>query len=185
MTDLDPEPQHVYEARRIPDMSSRFFRVGDGSISGYVSIGLGVLSVFAVLCFRYPSYLTTRELREVYDPEVLRLVLKGAMWTALGFGVLTFALNKKKRLGAIGMLCTLLAFAVGGYGIEAGPVAARPLSVGLDWFVLNLLLTAAGFIFIEKVASRPAVLRYQPPVHQRADALSLRLRWLHQLFEMR
>jgi sterol desaturase/sphingolipid hydroxylase (fatty acid hydroxylase superfamily) len=135
-------------------MSSRFFRLGDGRISGYVSAGLGALSLLAVLCYRYPSYLTTRELREVYDPELLRLVLAVAMWSSLGFGVLTFVLAARKRLGAVGVLCTLVAFALGGYGIEAGPVAARPVSLGLDWFVLDLLMTAAAFIFIEEVVPK-------------------------------
>ena len=41
----------------------------------------------AVLCFRFPRHLTTRDLREVYDPAVLQEVLKYSMWAALGFGV--------------------------------------------------------------------------------------------------
>ena len=157
----EPEP-HVYQPRRIPDMKHRFFRIGEGRISGYVSLFLGVLSLFAVLCYRYPSYLTTQELRNVYDPEVLRVVLMVAMWSSLAFGLSTFVLNRKKRMGAAGVLCTLTAFALGGYGIEAGPVQARQVSVGLDWFVLDLLLSGALFIFIEKLVPKyedQAVLR--------------------------
>lgn len=32
-------------------------------------MSLGVLSLLAVLAWRFPELLTTRELREVYDPE--------------------------------------------------------------------------------------------------------------------
>jgi len=149
-----PEEPYVYKPRTVGDMSNRYFRVGDGRISGYTSIALGALSLFAVLCYRYPSYLTTRELRNVYDPEVLRVVLAGAMWSSLAFGMLTFVLNRRKRLGAIGVVFTLAAFALGGYGIEAGPVAPRPMSLGLDWLVLDLLLTAGVFIFIEKIVPK-------------------------------
>jgi sterol desaturase/sphingolipid hydroxylase (fatty acid hydroxylase superfamily) len=158
-----PETEsHVYTPRRVPDMSSRSFRVGQGRISGYTSVLLGALSLLAVLCYRYPSYLTTKELREVYDPEVLRLVLMGAMWASLGFGALTFVLNREKRLGAIGCVLTLLAFALGGYHIEAGPVDARPFALGIDWLVLDLLGTGVIFVFIEKIApkySEQAILR--------------------------
>jgi lathosterol oxidase len=135
-------------------MSGRFFQIGQGRISGYVSVLLGALSLFAVLCYRYPSYLTTQELRNVYDPEVLRIVLMVAMWSALGFGLLTFVLGKKKRMGAVGCLLTLTGFALGGYHIEAGPVAPSKVAVGLDWMVLDLLFTGAVFVFIEKVVPK-------------------------------
>lgn len=146
-----PEPAHVYRAREIEDMSPQFFRFGEGRISGYTSVTLGVLSLLAVLCYRFPSYLTTRELRSVYDPELLRTVLRACMWSSLGFAALTFILNRRKRLGAIGVLCTLVAFALGGYGVPSGPVAPSQLAIGVDWLVLDLLGSAALFIFIEKI----------------------------------
>jgi lathosterol oxidase len=153
---------YVYKARQVPEMSNRFFAIGQGRISGYVSVLLGGLSLFAVLCYRYPSYLTTQELRNVYDPELLRIVLRVAMWTALAFGFLTFVLNKRKRMGAVGCLLTLIGFALGGYSIEAGPVEPSTLAIGLDWLVLDLLFTGAAFVFIEKVVPKyenQAVLR--------------------------
>ena len=61
------------------------------------------MSLLAVLCWRYPEWLTTRELREVYDPEVLRIVLMLSMWSALGFAALTFVLSRK-RYGALGFV---------------------------------------------------------------------------------
>src|SRR5689334_14347 len=99
----EPEP-YVYRERQIPDMSNRFFAIGQGRISGYASIVLGALSFLAVLCWRYPERLTTPELRNVYDPEMLRVVLMVSMWASLAFACSTFVLNKKKRLGAVGML---------------------------------------------------------------------------------
>jgi sterol desaturase/sphingolipid hydroxylase (fatty acid hydroxylase superfamily) len=156
MSSPDPESPHVYRERTVPDMSDRFLAIGQGRISGLMAVALGAMSLLAVLCWRFPQWLTTRELREVYDPEVLRIVLMTSMWTALGFGALTFVLNRKKSLGAIGVLLTLAAFALGGYTLPTGPVEQSGLSLGLDWVVLDLLLCAIGFIFIEKLTPRYA-----------------------------
>lgn len=143
--------EYEYQERQVPDMSGRFFSIGQGRISGYTSVTLGVLSFLAVLCWRYPEQLTTPELRNVYDPETLRLILMGAMWGSLGFACGTFVLNRKKRMGAIGTVFTLAAFALGGYHLPAGPVDPKKISLGVDWLVLDFLLTGATFIFIEKI----------------------------------
>ena len=51
------------------DETFRPLRVGEGRISGYLSITLGVLSLFGVLCFLFPDFLTTPSLREGYAPS--------------------------------------------------------------------------------------------------------------------
>ncbi len=132
-------------------MPTEDFSLGSGAISGYVSVFLGVLSFLAVLCYQFPSYLTTADLRAAYDAEFLRKVLMVCMWFSLGFGLLTFILRKKKRLGAIGVLFTLAAFAMGGYRVETGPLIDAPLSLGLDWLILALLVSVVICVFLEKV----------------------------------
>ena len=149
-----PEEPYVYQEREIPDMSKRFFAIGQGRISGYLSSLLGFMSFLAVLCWRYPEQLTTRELRNVYDPEVLRVVLMSCMWASLVFAGLTFVLNKRKRLGAIGVLFTFGAFALGGYNLPARAVDPEYVSLGVDWLLLDLLLTGTAFIFIEKLVPK-------------------------------
>src|SRR5690606_2699543 len=108
---LKNQHQDDYPPRVISNMPTEDFSLGSGAISGYVSVFLGVLSFLAVLCYQFPSYLTTADLRAAYDAEFLRKVLMVCMWFSLGFGLLTFILRKKKRLGAIGVLFTLAAFA--------------------------------------------------------------------------
>ncbi|WP_223788725.1 sterol desaturase family protein [Marinicella meishanensis] len=142
---------YEYKKRVTPDLSDKAFRIGDGRISGYLSMFLGIISLLAVLAYQYPSYLTTADLRAAYDAEFLQDVLMYCMWISLGFGLLTFILNKRKRMGATGVLCTLLAFALGGYHIPTGPVEPSQLSFGLDWLLLAFVASAAVFIFIEKV----------------------------------
>jgi len=142
---------YEYEPRETTPMPERSFRFGDGKISGYLSVSLGVLSVLGVLCYRYPSYLTTAELRASYDADVLQQVLMWGMFASLIFALLTFILGKRRRLGAIGVLLIAAAYALGGYTIETGPVKPSPLAFGLDWLILAFLVSAVLFIFLEKV----------------------------------
>ena len=74
-----------YKTRRVDPMPHKSFRIGDGRISGYLSCALGILSFLAVLCFLFPSYLTTAELRAAYDVEFLKTVLMVGMIFSLVF----------------------------------------------------------------------------------------------------
>jgi sterol desaturase/sphingolipid hydroxylase (fatty acid hydroxylase superfamily) len=148
---MDASPGHEYRERQVPDMSNRFLRVGQGRISGYASAFLGVMSFLTVLCFRYPSYLTTAELRSVYDPDQIRLLLRIGICVSLGFGLATFALGRRKRMGAIGVLFTLAALALGAWNVHGSPVEPREVSLGLDWLLLDFVLSVVVFTFIEKV----------------------------------
>lgn len=143
--------QAEFPKRQTEDMSHRAFRMGEGRISGFISVALGLLSILAVLCYKFPSYLTTPELRAAYDPALLREILKYGMWTSITFGLLTFILNRRKRLGAVGILATFTAFALGGYWAEGPAIEPTAYFAGLDWLVLDLLATASVFIFIEKL----------------------------------
>jgi sterol desaturase/sphingolipid hydroxylase (fatty acid hydroxylase superfamily) len=145
------DKDYEYEPRETAPMSEQSFRFGDGKISGFLSVSLGVLSVLGVLCYRYPSYLTTAELRASYDANVLQQVLMWGMFASLIFALLTFILGKRRRLGAIGVLFIAAAYALGGYTIETGPVEPVPLAFGIDWLILAFVVSAVLFIFLEKV----------------------------------
>jgi len=151
MDDKNKSESYDYQPRVVESMPDQVFKLWDGKISGYIACFLGGLSMLAVLCFQYPEYLTTAELRAAYDADFLQVVLKYSMFMSLGFGLLTFVLQKNRRLGAIGVLLTLTAFALGGYNIETRSVEKLPLSFGLDWLILAFLVSALLFIFLEKV----------------------------------
>lgn len=46
-------------------------RVGDGKISGYLSILLSLLSLGGVVCFHFPEYFTTLDFRAFYSADIL------------------------------------------------------------------------------------------------------------------
>ncbi|MFK8029507.1 MAG: sterol desaturase family protein [Gammaproteobacteria bacterium] len=146
-----PGEEYVYQQRDDQPMPDREFRLGEGKISGVLAVFLGVLSFLAVLCYLYPSLLTTAELRAAYDADTLQTVLMVGMFFSLAFGVLTFILGKRRKLGAIGSLFTLAALALGGYTLPTGPVTPGAMSFGLDWLILAFVGSAVIFIFLEKV----------------------------------
>ncbi len=133
------------------DEQDRPLRMGEGRISGYLSIALGTLSVLAVLCFMFPDYLTTPSLRAGYDLKLMRDLLAAGMVFSAGFGLLTFILNRQMQLGALGLLLTLLAMYLGGSSVPVGHRYHAPGFIGLDWFILDLLASATLFIALEKV----------------------------------
>lgn len=136
------------------DEAARPLTMGEGRISGYLSVALGALSVLGVLCFLFPDYLTTPSLRAGYEIGWMRLLLGAGMAVSFAFALLTFVLNRQKRLGAIGVSLVMLAAFLGGPGVAVGPRHDAPGYLGLDWFILDLLMSALVFIFLEKIAPR-------------------------------
>lgn len=142
---------YEYKEREVKIQPEQEFRFRNGKLTGYISSFFGVLSLVAVLAYLFPSYLTTTELRAVYDAEQLQVVLKYAMWTAIATGLISIVLNKRKTLGAIGIGATLVGFALGGYNIPVGPVEPKEFSLGVDWLLLAFLASVGIFMILEKI----------------------------------
>ncbi|PWQ96212.1 sterol desaturase family protein [Leucothrix arctica] len=142
---------HRYKDRDVELDSSKQFRLGEGKISGYCSVLLGALSLLGVLAYLFPSYLTTTELRQVYDAETLQNVLKYGMYFSLFFGGITFVLKKFRSLGSIGIGLTVVAFLLGGYKVPVSDVEPMHLSLGVDWLILAFLGSAFIFVTAEKL----------------------------------
>ena len=128
-------------------------RFGDGRISGSLSVGLGALCVLAVLCFRYPEWLTTPDLRAALPLDLVRTTLASATALSLGFGALCFALGGQRRLSFGGIALSALAIALGGSWVDTPDSVSSQRYVGLDWFVLDLLVLAIVFLPLERLLS--------------------------------
>lgn len=142
---------YQYREREVIPRPEKAFELGSGQTSGYISLFLGFLSVLGVLAFLYPSYLTTTELREAYDAYALQNTLKYGMYFSLFFGLATFFIGKRRRMGAAGIILTGVAFALGGYSVPIGPVEPKPLALGVDWLILAFLGSTIIFTTLEKL----------------------------------
>ena len=148
----EPERPYEYGERNLGDMSARQLKFGAGNISAYIAGLLGWLCLFAVLCFRYPEYLTTPELREVYNVDLLRLVLQVTLTAGLALGIVSTVRSQNKRhVAASGLICTAIAVMMGGYHVQGRAVQAKAVSAGVDWFVLDLLASILIFVTLEKL----------------------------------
>lgn len=149
-----PEGQpgsYDYGERPTEDLSAHALTPGEGRISGAISLFLGVGSFLGMLCFHFPEWLTTRELREVYEPGQIRVLLATAMYASLGFGVFSFLRTRGRLwLGGAGVALTVVTFLAGGYRIPVGAVEQHGPGFGVDWMLLDLLVSVLLFIFIEK-----------------------------------
>lgn len=141
--------EYDYTERKVDMEGQKAFVPGEGRISGYLSAGMGILSFLGVLCFLYPSWFTTPEFRASYDVGFLRMLLAGSIWGSLGFGAWAFVRWKNKRKVAVGLAFTIAALALGGWEVQVGPVEHKPVTFGLDWFILGLI-GSIGFVFLEK-----------------------------------
>lgn len=114
---------------------------GTGWWSGVLSTFFGVLAFGAVVCLRYPQLLSTPELRGHYPMPLIRMAIQGCIVGAILFGVICAMLRRKKVLALIGLLLALGASLLGGASV---PINAQALhagpTIGLDWFLLDMLL---------------------------------------------
>jgi lathosterol oxidase len=124
------------------------FELGDGRLSAALGIGLGTLSLFAVLCFRFPELLTTPSLRAVYPLALVRAALFAALALSLALSALAVLLGRR-RAGLLGLALSAGAILLGGAWVETRSVAHSP-HLGLDWFVLDLLVLALVFVPLER-----------------------------------
>lgn len=145
-----------------PAPGTRAFRFGEGRISGYLSALFGISALLGVLCFSFPEWLTTRELREsLYTFTFARNLLWFGIVFAFTMGIVSYVLSPQKRLAATGIGTALVAVLLGAFNVQERAVQDVPISFGVDWFVLSLIFSMAIFIPLEKAfARRPlAVLR--------------------------
>jgi len=122
---------------------------GTGWWSGVSSAFCGVLALGAVVCLHFPQLLSSPDLRPYYPMYVIRMLIQAVIVAAIFFGVVSAILRRKKLLGLTGMLLALVATLWGGSSVPIngpinGPLHGR-VSIGLDWFLLDMLLMTLIF----------------------------------------
>jgi sterol desaturase/sphingolipid hydroxylase (fatty acid hydroxylase superfamily) len=136
---------------------------GYGFISGLLSAILGIAAFGAVLCLRFPQYFAYAELRPLYSLSYLRAILHVTLVASFLLGSVSAFLRANKALALTGIGFTLAAALLGGSRV---PVEGDPVGgswIGVDFFVLSLLLYAAVFVPLERLFA----LRGEQPVFRR------------------
>jgi lathosterol oxidase len=124
-------------------------RFGSGWWSGVLSAFLGLLAFGAVVCLHFPQLLTSPELRPYYPMSVMRLLIQAVILGAIVLGVVSAMLRKKKVLALTGMVFSLAATLLGGASVPINGELHNGPAIGLDWFLLDMLLMTLIFSPIE------------------------------------
>ncbi|MBL8692795.1 MAG: sterol desaturase family protein [Planctomycetes bacterium] len=154
-----PLLQRLRDELEAPPQGRRF---GQGWISGTLGVVLGAATLGGVLCLRYPSLLTTPEIRAAIDVPTFRIVLMAALVLAFVLGGVSAALRQNKLLGFTAMAFVLVATALGGSGAHAQGETPGSLYFGLDWFFLNLILSGIVFLPLERAFGRTPQAVFRP-----------------------
>src|SRR5260370_16392102 len=76
---------------------------------------------------------------------VMRMLIQAVIMAAIILGVTSAFLRKKKVLGLTGILFALAATLLGGASVPINETLRDGPAIGLDWFLLDLLLITPTF----------------------------------------
>lgn len=122
---------------------------GTGWWSGVLSAFFGFLALGAVVCLHFPQVLTSPELRGYYPMPFMRMLIQGLIVGAILLGVVSAMLRRKKALALTGMVFALGATLLGGASVPINGTLGDGPAIGLDWFLLDMLLMTLIFSPIE------------------------------------
>jgi sterol desaturase/sphingolipid hydroxylase (fatty acid hydroxylase superfamily) len=124
---------------------------GSGFISGLLSAILGIAGFGAVLCMRFPEYLSYQPLQVVYSRGEFRAGVHIVLVASFVLGTASAFLRANKALALTGVGFTLVASLIGGSRLPLEPDADGRSWLGLDFFALNLIVYSAVFIPLERL----------------------------------
>ncbi len=100
-------------------------------------------------CLHFPQLLTSPELRGYYPMPLVRMLIQWLIVGAIVLGVVSAMLRRKKVLALTGMVFALGATLLGGASVEINEPLHDGPAIGLDWFLLDMLLMTLIFSPIE------------------------------------
>jgi lathosterol oxidase len=142
---------------------------GHGFISGIISALFGITGLGLVLAVRYPQLFGFAELRALRSFASLQAFIHLSLIASFLLGTVSAWLRTNKTLALAGIGFTLIAALLGGSQVAVAHDDGRPAWLGVDFFVLNLMLYSAAFIPLERLFA----LRAEQPVFRRQWPIDL------------
>jgi lathosterol oxidase len=164
-----PDPPRERRRAHLSLYTTEAVSFGSGFISGLLSAVLGIAGLGIVLSLRFPEYLSYAQLRSLYTGEGVRAIVHVTLVASFVLGTISIFLRANKTLGLIGISLSLAAALFGGSQVPLDGNSGHGSWVGLDFFVLSLVLYAAVFVPLERLFA----LRAEQPVFRRAWLVDL------------
>ena len=128
---------------------SKRLKIGDGKISGYLSIFLAIICLGTTVCAYFPEYLTTSDFRQLYDPNRIKWIFLFVLLASFGFALTSFILSKKTKLGFLGILIIAGSIFLATGLPEYENIESKSFTIGMDWLLIDILISSIVFIPIE------------------------------------
>lgn len=143
---------------------------GSGWFSGFFALLFAISGFGMVVALRYPGWFAMPELQVVKDWAGFRTAVHLVLLASYALALLSLLLRPRKVLGATALVIGLAAALMGGSNVQPSETASWGIFFGLDFFVVNLLVTGFMFAPIE---------RFWP---HRAEQRLFRIEWREDLF---
>jgi len=125
---------------------------GSGWISGTSALILSLAGLLLLLSAQFPILFSFKELTALHG-GLFTLAAQSALVLGFLLACINLVLRRDKVLGFSAIFIVLLATTLGEI-TPATDISLNHVQLGLDWFVLNLLLTGILFIPLEKLFGR-------------------------------
>jgi sterol desaturase/sphingolipid hydroxylase (fatty acid hydroxylase superfamily) len=133
-----------------PEETRKF---GSGWLSGMLALVLGGCGLLLLLSQQYPTLFSVDDLKFLHNSPVYIHVVQGMALVAFMLACVNLVLRRNKVLGFSALVLVMLTTTLGALGSAALP-RGTALNLGVDWFVLNLLLKGFLFVPLEKLFAR-------------------------------
>ncbi|WP_310446654.1 sterol desaturase family protein [Thiobacillus sp.] len=127
---------------------------GSGWLSGVGALVFGLAGLLLLLSGQYPGLFATQVLAVLHQSPAFSWVVQACLLLGFILACANLVLRRNKVLGFSAILVVLLATTIGEGDAAHATIVEGTSSMGLDWFVLNLLLTGVLFIPLEKLFGR-------------------------------
>lgn len=138
--------------------------IWEWNISWYISVLFGFSALIMVVCFMFPSYLTLPDLRSTYPIEMFREFISFFIIFSILLGFISIFLSKNRSIPTIGIIASVIAIILWWSNVSIWDTTMSYFYVGLDWFILALMLFWIAFSIIEwliPLNKRQWLLRYE------------------------
>lgn len=143
---------------------------GSGWFAGFFALLFAICGFGMVLALRYPEWLAMPELKALKDWPEFRVAVHLMLLASYALALLSLLLRPRKALGATALVIGLAAALLGGSNVQPSDTQSWGIFFGLDFFIVNLLVTGFMFAPIE---------RFFP---HRAEQRLFRIEWREDLF---
>lgn len=145
-------------------------RFGSGWFAGFFALLFAISGFGLVLAMRYPEYLATPELNMVKAWGGFRGIVHIILLASYGLALLSLLLRPRKALGFTALGIGIIAALLGGSNVQAADTRDWGIFFGMDFFIVNLLVTGFMFAPIERIFPH------------RRDQRLFRIEWREDLF---